>query len=203
MPTQEPQEDKCGARVKNAVPDEWDEGYCANPEGFRTDHLGEGRCYLHGGASSTPNTGNTHNERHGLHTKRQRYYENRSPEEQQWIDAVVESLLDDAPFGVDSFAKMQMVRNIAIDMHKQQSANDYIDQEGIVQEDQVVGYSNDGKPIMEDQENTLNIAYDRLTRTITRQMKELNLLDSPDAKQAEANQNIANELSKIRQQSDN
>jgi hypothetical protein len=97
-------------------------------------------------------------------------------------------------------AKLQMVRNIAIDMHKQQRANDYIDEVGVVNKDKTVGYTDDGRPIKEDQENVLNVAYDRLNRTMTRQMKELNLLDSPDSQQAEASQNIANELSKLREE---
>lgn len=32
----------CGAKKKNGEP-------CRNPAGFKTDHVGEGRCFLHGG----------------------------------------------------------------------------------------------------------------------------------------------------------
>jgi hypothetical protein len=193
----------CNAHIReHRVPDEWDqdEGFCANKAGFRTDHTGDGRCYLHGGASTNVNKGNNYRETHGLYSDRQNYYKHRSDDEQAWIDAVVESLLDDAPFDADNMAKLQMVRNIAIDMHKQQRANDYIDDVGVVHKDKTVGYTDDGKPIKEDQENVLNVAYDRLNRTMTRQMKELGILDDPDSQQAEANQNIANELSAIREQ---
>jgi len=107
-------------------------------------------------------------------------------------------MLDDAPFGADNMAKLQMVRNIAIDMHKQERANDYIDEVGVVHKDKTVGYSDGGRPIKEDQENPLNVAYDRLTRTMTRQMKELGLLDDPDSQQAQAQSNIAKELSELR-----
>lgn len=191
----------CNAEIReHRVPDEWDQdvAYCANRAGFRTDHFEEGRCYLHGGGSKTANEGNNYAEKHGLYADRQNYYKNRSAEEQQWIDAVVESFLDDAPFGKDSFAKLQMVRNIAIDMHKVQDANTFIDQSGLVQQDKTVGYSQDGKPIKEDKENPVNVTYDRLNRTMTRQLKELSILDSPDKKDADAKQNIANELSKLR-----
>lgn len=34
----------CGARTRSGKP-------CANAAGFKTDHLGAGRCYLHGGAT--------------------------------------------------------------------------------------------------------------------------------------------------------
>jgi len=191
----------CNARIReHRVPDEWDQdvAYCANRAGFRTDHFDEGRCYLHGGASKSANKGNNHAEKHGLYADRQNYYKNRSTDEQQWIDAVTESLIDDAPFSADNFAKMQMVRNMAIDMHKMQDANTFIDQAGIVQEDKTVGYSSDGKPIKEDQENPINVTYDRLNRTMIRQLKELGILDDPDSQQAEASQNIANELSELR-----
>lgn len=196
----------CNAHIReHRVPDEWDqdEGFCANKAGFRTDHTGEGRCYLHGGALKSVQEGNTHAETHGLYTDRQSYYENRGNDEQEWIDAVVESLLDDAPFSADNMAKLQMVRNIAIDMHKQQRANDYIDEVGVVNKDKTVGYTDDGRPIKEDVENVLNVAYDRLNRTQTRQMKELGLLEDPDSQQAEANNNIANELSELRKEKDN
>jgi hypothetical protein len=205
MAHKEKKDEYCNAHIReHRVPDEWDQdvGYCANKAGFRTEHFGEGRCYLHGGVSKTANKGSNNAEKHGMYADRQNYYKNRSTKEQRWIDAVVESLLDDAPFGSDNFAKMQMIRNIAIDMHKMRNANDFIDQENLVQQDKTVGYGPDGTPIKEDKENPLNITYDRLNRTMTRQLKELSILDSPDKKQAEADQNIANELSALRAERD-
>ena len=200
MATKTPEEDKCGAKIReHRVPDEWDQdvAYCANKAGFRTDHVGDGRCYLHGGVVKEDD-GRGRPIEHGMYASRQSYYENCSDEEQDWIDAVVESLLDDAPFGPDSFAKMQMVRNIAIDMHKTNRANEYIDDVGIVHKDKTVGYTDDGRPIKQDEENVLNIAYDRLNRTLTRQLKELGLLPDPDSQQAEATDNLATELSELR-----
>lgn len=206
MPNKDKDDDwYCNARIReHRVPDDWDQdvAYCANKAGFRTDHVSEGRCYLHGGGSKTANKGNNNAETHGLYSDRQNYYQHRDTAEQEWIDAVVESLLDDAPFSADNMAKLQMVRNIAIDMHKQQRANDYIDEVGVVQKDKTVGYTDDGRPIKEDQENVLNVAYDRLNRTMTRQMKELGILDDPESEKAEAQQNIASELSALRSERD-
>lgn len=204
MPNKEPTEEHCSARVRDPqIPDDWDQdtGYCANRAGFRTDHVGEGRCYLHGGC--VDNEGTNHAEKHGLYADRQNYYDNRSTEEQNWIDAVVESLLDDAPFSPDNFAKMQMLRNVAIDMHKLQRANSYIDEKGVVHKDKTVGYTDDGRPIKQDEENVLNIAYDRLNRSTTRQLKELGVLSDPDSQNAEAKQSIADELSKLRSAREN
>jgi hypothetical protein len=204
MPNKDPDDDwYCNAKIReHRVPEDWDQdvAYCANKAGFRTDHTGDGRCYLHGGASREANKGNNNAETHGRYSDRQNYYKHRSTEEQQWIDAVEQSLLDDAPFAADNMAKLQMVRNIAIDMHKQRRANDYIDEVGVVNKDKTVGYTDDGRPIKEDVENVLNVAYDRLNRTMTRQMKELGILDDPDSQDAEAKQNIAQELAEIRKQ---
>lgn len=196
MPTDEPKDDKCAANVKNG------DGYCANPAGFRTDHVGDGRCYLHGGCSTGPPEGTANAEKHGLHSDRQLYYERQDPEAKAWIDSVRDSLLSDAPFTEDNFAKYQMIQNIAIDMHKLRRANDYIDEKGVVDRDKTVGYTDDGRPIKQDEENALNIAYDRLNKTITKQLKELGVLSDPESQKAEAQHNLAEELSQLRQQRD-
>lgn len=46
-------QNKCGAKTKSGKP-------CDHPAGFRTDHPGSGRCYLHGGATPV---------QHGLRSK--------------------------------------------------------------------------------------------------------------------------------------
>ncbi len=204
MPSKEPKEGKCGAKVRH-TPDEWDDdttGYCMNPEAFRCDDPDANRCYLHGGADNGPPEGHNNGEKTGMYSDRQNYYNNRSFEEQQWIDAVIESLLDDAPFGPQSFAKMQMLRNVAIDMHKMKNANEYIDEVGVVHRDKTVGYTDDGKPIKVDEENAINIAYDRLQKSTLRTLKRLGVLQDPESQKADAQKNIANELSKIRKERD-
>ena len=200
MPNPEPVDGKCNAEVRN-YPDDWDDGtgYCAHYAGFRTDH-DDGRCYLHGGASKSVNKGNNHNEKHGLYAQRQNYYDNRSDSEQAWIDGIVESILDQAPFGPDQFYKLQMVRDVAIDLHKMKNANDYIDEKGVVDRDKTVGYTDDGKPIKMDEENAVNLAYDRLDRATTRKLEKLGVLDDPESQKADAQNTIANELSAIREQ---
>lgn len=199
MPLKEKDDYYCSAQVRDPqIPDEWDQdyGYCKNRAGFRTNHVGEGRCYLHGGISVSHGT--NYAEKHGLYADRQNYYDNRRPTEQQWIDSIVESILDDAPFGPEAKYKLEMVRNVAIDMHKMKNANDYIDEKGVVHKDKTVGYTDDGKPIKMDEENVLNIAYDRLDRATTRKLEKLGVLDDPESQKAEAQKNIANELSELR-----
>lgn len=40
-------ETMCGAQMRRRMPGTW----CQNPKGYKTPHLGEGRCWLHGGLS--------------------------------------------------------------------------------------------------------------------------------------------------------
>lgn len=203
MPNKEKDDYYCSAKVRDrVVPDEWDQdvGYCANRAGFRTDHVGEGRCYLHGGIST--NHGTNYAEKHGMYADRQNYYDNRETKEQQWIDSIVESILDDAPFGPDAKYKLEMVRNVAIDMHKLKNANDYIDEKGLVNKDKTVGYTDDGQPIKMNEENVLNIAYDRLDRATTRKLEKLGVMDDPESQKADEMENLATELSKLREERD-
>jgi hypothetical protein len=46
MPSHEPLPGKCGAALTKGK-----QGFCINAAGFKTDHVGFGNCYLHGGAS--------------------------------------------------------------------------------------------------------------------------------------------------------
>jgi hypothetical protein len=198
MPIKEKDDYYCSAKIRDSrVPDDWDQdiAYCANRAGFRTDHFDDGRCYLHGGVSTS---GHNRAEKHGMYSDRQNYYNNRSSQEQAWIDSIVESILDDAPFGPDAKYKLEMVRNIAIDMHKLKDANDYIDEKGVVHRDKTVGYTDDGKPIKMDEENVLNIAYDRLDSSVTRKMEKLGVLDDPESQKADAQKSLANELGELR-----
>ena len=162
-----------------------DNGYCS-----RTTLDNADKCRVHIGTKALPNMS------HGVYATRQHYYEKCTAEEQAWIDAIVSSFLDDAPFDATDFGKFQRLRNVAIDMHKIRNANSYIADEGI-QKDQVVGTDEDGNAIMKTDEHKLNVAIDRLERTTTKELKELGVLDDPDSKKAESQSSIAKELSKL------
>jgi hypothetical protein len=181
-------------------------GYCNNRAGYKTDHVGAGRCTFHGGSTGAPKN-NVNAAKHNLYTERSNYYENLAAVEQAWIDELVRSMLNDAPFGADNFQKFQMLREIAIDMHKKRQANDYTAEEGLIQENIV--RDDEGDPVMrdgdlvtEDEENPINIAYDRLDRTMTRKMKELGLLDDPESQKAESGQSIAEQLAQLRKETE-
>jgi len=201
----------CNARKWNWEDDEEREqqlfnGYCNNRAGYKTDHVGAGRCTYHGVAGSVyelkTNAANELWYTHGYN-----YSDARPPEEQVWMDELVRSMLNDAPFSADNFQKFQMLREIAIDTHKKRQSNDYTAEEGLIQEnivrdDEGDPVMRDGELVTEDEENPINVAYDRLDRTMTRKMKELGLLDDPESQKAQSGESIAEQLSKLRQESD-
>lgn len=194
MGNEEPVEGLCNAKNRNG-------NHCGLVEGYGTDN-DSGRCKYHGGCGGGE-PGNVNGQTHGIHTKRSNYYSNLDAEGKAWVDACVESMLGDAPFGKDNFQKFQMLRNIAIDMHKVRRANDYIAEEGIVQENMV--RDEEGNPIMkngeyitETDENPVNLAYDRLNRTMVKQLKELGLLDDPESQKAQAGRSISEQLATLR-----
>lgn len=187
----------------NANPTQ-DGGYCALVAGYGTDHKGEGKCKYHGGCAGAPK-GNQNAKKHGIYSQRSNYYEDLSAEEQAWVDELVSSMLDDAPFTRENFQKFQMLREIGIDMHKARTANNYIGEEGVVQDNVV--RDDEGNPIMRDgelvtetEENPVNLSYDRLKRTYTKQLKELGLLDDPESQKAEAGKSISEQLSGLREE---
>jgi hypothetical protein len=141
-----------------------------------------------------------------LYAQRTYYYDDLPAEEKAWVDSLVESMMEDAPFTEDNFQKFQMVREIAIDMHKKRHANDYIAENGIIQEN--IERNEEGQPITDDEgdlvtstdENPINLAYDRLDRTMTKKMKDLGILDDPESAKAEAGKSMAEELASIREE---
>lgn len=197
MSNSEPVDGRCNATTR-------DGGYCALVEGYGTDS-DSGRCKYHGGASTGPPKGNNNAVKHGIYQQRSSYYEDLGAEEKAWVDSLVESMLEDAPFTKDNFHKFQMLREVAIDIHKARRSNDYIGEEGVIVEN--IERDEDGDPIYEDgelktkaEENPVNLAYDRLKRTYVKQLKELGIMgDSPDAQQADAEESIASQLAAMRE----
>lgn len=142
-----------------------------NDNGLRND----------GGAP--PANGNA--ERHGLYADRSKYYQRLDDDEQAWVDGLVDAWLDDAPFDRDHLAGLELLRKTAIDEHKRRQANDYIDREGVVTEN-VVGYDDDGDPIVKTEENPAHLPYSRLARDNIRTLKQLGVLQDPDTQLADA-----------------
>lgn len=172
-----------------------DGGYCMKePSVDAEGDVINGRCYLHGGH---PELGKESVEdaadARAIRTDRSEYYKSLSPDEQIWVDETIQSFVDDAPFNNSALGKMEILRNIVVDLHKIRTANNYIHQEGITETKKEV--SEDGEVVETEQENIMNLTISRLEKDTTRRLKELNVLQSPDNDQAEATQSLAEVLS--------
>lgn len=166
------------------------DGYC---ERFPMDN---GRCYVHGGASDSPAPeGNTRGMTHGLHAKRSNYYDQLSESEQALVQQIADSWIDNAPFDRDNFAKVNEIYRIAIDQHRLWNAHDEFG-DGLTFE-QVIDTDESGDPIIVEDENPANLAYDRLDRTTVRKLKEYGCLDDPESKKAEATETLADKFSEL------
>lgn len=187
---------ECNSRKRNGV------DYCSNRAGFKTNHVGEGRCTFHGGSTvehSGAPEGNVNNMKHGDNMDNNRYYEMQDSAAQEEMDDLVDSMLDEAPFGEDDRFLVKRVENIAIDMHKQDKVQEYIAKEGLTQ-DQIVGVDDAGQPVFQENENMLHKVYDRLSRQTRQDMKDLDLLPDPDSKEAEAKQTFADIMKQAQEQ---
>lgn len=148
-------------------------------------------CGLHSDETEGPGPpeGAANNQKHGMYADRSKYFQRLDDDEQVFIESMYESFLADAPFTDEHAGKATILWQTCIDLHKKQRANEYIKEEGMTQE-RTEGYHPDYGAITQIDENTLHIAYDRLSRTTTRQLKELGILDDPDSQQAEAQQSF-------------
>ncbi len=156
----------------------------------------DGKCGYHTDYSDDGNEGSDNpNYEHGLYMDRSGYYEQLPEKEQNWIDAVVASFLNDAPFDRDHIGKLTKLREVAIDMHKKRRADEYIGSKGMAQE-QETGYHEEYGVLTETQENVLHITADRLSRSSLRTLKELGILDHDKDRREDVGDSVISALSK-------
>ncbi|WP_117595160.1 hypothetical protein [Haloprofundus halophilus] len=179
------------------------------------------RCYLHRDDADGPPAGhgapegndnalqndggappvNGNAERHGLHADRSLYYQRLEDDEQAWVDGMVNAWLKDAPFTRENLAGLELLRKAAIDEHKRRKANDYIAAKGVITEN-VVGYDDEGNPIVKKSENPAHLPYSRLAGDTIRTLKELGVLESPDAQLADSVASWGEAAQKVAQRKD-
>lgn len=182
-----------GSVIRAIVEDE--DPYVTNHE---IDHKGYcerypmdcGRCYVHKKAPK----GNTRAMTHGLTAQRTNYYEAQDEEDKEFIEAMVDSWIESAPFGRDNVAKVNELYRIAVDQHRLWNATDEYVDEGMVTET-VVDYDPEKGKITTDDGNPVNLPYSRLDRDLFKKLKELGCLSDPDSQQAEATMSLAQKLS--------
>lgn len=175
--TEPPESDEyCGAEIESNPGH-----YCSN-KASRPD----GRCGQHPEDEDYEPGGGYW--KHGANATPSNYYERLDEEQKDWVNAVYWSFLEDAPFDEESKGKCELLWNVAIDIHKQRSVDDYLADEGMVQE-RFAGAGESGV-YYEDEENVLHLTYDRLSRSNIRTLKELGILDDPDSQKADAQRSL-------------
>lgn len=158
-----------------------------------------GRCYVHGGATDGAGEGNTNAMTHGLWAKRTNFYNSRSQEDKEFIETMVDSWVQDAPFGRDNAAKVNELYRIAVDqLRLWYAVDDYVDENDDVKQlayEQIVDTDERGNPIEAEEANPINLEYSRLDRDVVKKLEKLGCLDSPDAQKADAQASLAQKLS--------
>lgn len=180
-----------GSIVENITNRDKDfKGYC---ERYK---LNDGnRCYVHQGGGSLE--GNTKAMTHGLYAQRTNFYNALDDEDKQFVEAMVDSWLDQAPFDRDNPAMVNTLYRCAIDQLKAWFAVDeYVDDNGSiggVTKEQTIFVDGEAKEL--EDEHPVNMPYSRLTNDVRQELKDLGIYDSPESQQAEATESLARKLS--------
>ena len=120
------------------------------------------------------------NYKHGLcMSNRGEYYNHLPDSDKQWIDAIVEDLVEKSYYTMEDISAVEKCRHIAVDLHQRRRADGYIADKGITQEN-TIGFHEEYGEISETQENVLMITKDRLSRESRLAMKDLGILDHED-----------------------
>jgi hypothetical protein len=181
-------DDVCGATTN-------DDGECQLPAGWGTDHTGEGRCKLHGGAGGTNADGSSHEnngnaETHGLTADGEKWFERHRDEVGDDVRLTVAGWMREAPFGWDNYGNVQLLVDAAINECQIRQGDEYIREEGIVIEsfDHI---AEDGREVWETKENPALKPKSRLQRDTVRILEKLGILDDPETQNAKSRRELA------------
>lgn len=131
---------------------------------------------------------NDNAERHGMRSDPGPYYHRQPDAEQDRIDEWAASWARRSDYGELGFEKVFQTN--AIKLHQIESGDEYIAEEGAVVS-RLVGRTENGEPIIENEENPAFLYQGRAMKDIIRFLKEFGCLDDPDSQQAEAAQSVA------------
>lgn len=176
------------------------QGYCANfPD------AGEQYCEYHAGRQTGNPYGYTEaeakaNVTHGLYARRTNYYKALEEEDRAFVEGMVRSWLEDAPFDRNNSAKVNELYRIAIDQHRAwRSLDEYVGEDGTLEgmtKEVTVDYDPETKEeVTAEDEHPINLAYSRLDRDIVKRLKEMEIYGSDDSTAEEAVESIATLLS--------
>ena len=135
------------------------------------------------------------NYKHGLYTYRGGYYKSLPEPDQEWIDAITDDLIEKSYYDKDDISILEKVRQVAVDLHQRRRADEYIAKKGLTQEKDI-GFHEDHGMITQEEENTVMITKDRLSRESRMTIKDLGIMDRDNDKTEEAAETLIESLSK-------
>ena len=167
------------------------QGYCERYPMRDADH---GRCYVHQGGGAPDGNGNAIT--HGMYAQRTNFYQSLSAEDKQFIEALVDSWVQQAPFNRDNVSMINELYRCAVDQLRVWSGIDEMVEDGsyagLVKEQEVF----DGEEVHEiEEENPVNLPYSRLDNDIRSKLKDLGIYSDPESQQADATESLAKKLS--------
>lgn len=196
MPSDEPLEDRCAAKCRSG-------GYCEN---YPVE--GSSRCRMHGGTSggaregSGAPEGNGNAITHGVTADPFNLYDNLDDTAAvEWIDALVESYAELLELSEDD-PRMQNVYRACINMYQANRGDMEILQEGMT-ESQTIGVTDDGAPVVRDDEHHLNGAVLSRDREARQMLRTLGAFDDPESQKADAMRDMEFEINIQRVTEDN
>lgn len=166
---------KCGARKRDGSDDP-----CGLPAGWGTDHVGDGRCKLHGGNAGAPRN-NQNASKHGLYSDPHHYFESLSLEQQDYIEEVASMILDRVQKQKATVNQSDQIRSraIAIQFHISSKASSYI-QSKSEREDGVVSqpsYEGTGPLLRE---------FRRCDTSIFQRLSEIGVFDESESQEVDS-----------------
>lgn len=160
----------------------------------RTPSMPDGKCKYHTEHETGMDRDWKPNYSHGLYQDRGSYYQNLPEEDQQFIDAVTDDLINKSHFDKSDISALEKCRQVAIDLHQRRRADEYIHKKGLTQTSEV-GFHEQYGVMEEEQENVLFITKDRLSRESRMTMKDLGIFDD-DSDAGSEGQSLIETLSK-------
>lgn len=187
--------DTCDCKARNG-------GTCDLPAGWGTDN-DEGPCKLHGGATPTKDEnpkqgapeGNTNAMTHGMMASPNRLYSVIPEEEKLWVDQLAAKYGERGDIEPTD-PRFERIRRACIHMLQSLRGEKHIFEDGL-SEETTIGIDESGNPIVTTDGHHLHrhvIERDKEARMI---LKDLSLLDSPEERQADAMQGLADAFSEL------
>jgi len=169
------------------------DGYC---EKYPSRTYDNGRCHLHGAGAGAPDPAKNAMD-HALYAQRSNYFQAQSRTEQQFIESLAESWIDNTDqFDRDNVAKVNQIWRCAIDQHRLWNALDEFAEDEMVVE-QVIGIDEaTGEPIEVDDEHPINLPYSRLDGDVRKRLNDLGAFSDEDEDESGA-ESLASALADI------